>query len=297
MWGGFPERQHFALNHKRIWLHQPLTLEPVSEYLPQVRELIFAAQWKEAEDLFGEKMQPVEGDCGSGGPSSYRVNLYQPAGNLVLEMQGLGDVAKYARELDLDTAVATERFRSNGNSFQCESFVSAAQQVLVVHLTCDTPGQLNVRVTLQRQYDPLNCSTSGRFHDHTLTLLGHAVPDYWFGLAAHIIHRGGAVDPAGYQDGRHSSLLITGADEVWVLLDIATQDETDDPLDLCDNHLRDAESALPTLREVHVSEHRRLYRRASLRLGDPLPAKPTNELVDEMRTGITSPAPRTRRSR
>jgi len=45
----------------------------------------------------------------------------------MLEMQGLGDVVEYTRELDLDTAVATERLRSNGNSFQCESFVSATQ--------------------------------------------------------------------------------------------------------------------------------------------------------------------------
>jgi alpha-L-fucosidase 2 len=50
-------------------------------------------------------------------------------------------VENYRRDLNLDTAVATTTFTANGVKFTREVFSSPVDQVIVVHLTADQPGQ------------------------------------------------------------------------------------------------------------------------------------------------------------
>lgn len=64
--------------------------------------------------------------------------------------------------------------------------------------------------------------------------------------------------------------------ESWILVAIATDEETDNPLALCKEQLDEATSELKNLKSKHVVEHRRLFRRACLSLGEPLPEKPTD---------------------
>ena len=61
-----------------------------------------------------------------------------------------GEIEGYRRELDLDTAIARTRFTAGGVAFERQVFSSAPDQVLVVHLSSDTPGQLSFDLDLDR---------------------------------------------------------------------------------------------------------------------------------------------------
>ncbi len=54
----------------------------------------------------------------------------------------------YYRDLDIGNAMATTRFTSNGTVFTRQVISSAADQVIVLHLTASRPGQLNVSTGL-----------------------------------------------------------------------------------------------------------------------------------------------------
>ncbi len=62
---------------------------------------------------------------------------YQTLGDLRLKFDGPGEAEDYHRLLDLDTAVAGVRYRQGDATFTRGVFSSAADQVLVVRLTCD----------------------------------------------------------------------------------------------------------------------------------------------------------------
>jgi alpha-L-fucosidase 2 len=109
------------------------------------------------------------------------------------------------------------------------------------------------------------------------------MPDFWYGLAARVLVRAGSIDPAGYRDGALGSLEAVTDNAAWVLVAVATEQEAEDPLSLCRQQLDAAEGALTCLLSEHVREHQRLYRRASLSLGRPLPDMTTDRLVEMVR--------------
>lgn len=75
-----------------------------------------------------------------------RPRPYQTLGDLVLDFAGHDQAADYARELDLDSAVARVAYQAGGVRFTREAFASAPDQVLVVRVEADRPGPQQVVV-------------------------------------------------------------------------------------------------------------------------------------------------------
>ena len=88
----------YELNEQTIWTGGPYdpTRPGGPEALPEIRRLVFAGKYVEAEELFGKTMlgKPVE------------QMKYQPLGNLVSRFPRPSQATDYRRELDLDTAIA-----------------------------------------------------------------------------------------------------------------------------------------------------------------------------------------------
>src|SRR5437899_6185094 len=106
--------------------------------LPEVRRLIFAGKYQEANNLIGKKMMahPI------------KQMPYEPVGDLKLEFPTDVEASSYRRELDLDTATAKVTYTVGGVNFMREIFASPVDQVIVVHLTADRSGQINFDVSL-----------------------------------------------------------------------------------------------------------------------------------------------------
>ncbi|MFR8340575.1 MAG: glycoside hydrolase N-terminal domain-containing protein, partial [Eisenbergiella massiliensis] len=71
----------------------------------------------------------------SGVPDSQRA--YQPAGELTLDMPGLGEVTDYRRELDLEEGIAKVVFSANETRYTREVFSSYPDGVLAVRLDAE----------------------------------------------------------------------------------------------------------------------------------------------------------------
>jgi alpha-L-fucosidase 2 len=95
--------------------------------LPRVRALIAAGRYRDATELTASDVIAK--------PSSQMP--YSAAGDLLLDFHGLAEASQYQRSLDLETAIATTQFISNGASYRREVLASAPDGVVVVQLSAE----------------------------------------------------------------------------------------------------------------------------------------------------------------
>jgi len=131
---GTPQREEIQLNEETIWGGGPYRNDnpKALEALPKVRQLIFEGKSREADQL----LNPTFFSKAHGMP-------YQTAGSLMLSFPGHESYQEFYRELDLDRAVATTRYKVNGVEFTRETFVSFADDVVVMRLTAAEAGKLS----------------------------------------------------------------------------------------------------------------------------------------------------------
>ncbi len=201
-------------------------------------------------------------------------------------------VEDYHRELDLDTGIASVRYRAGKDVFTREVFASAPDNVLVVRLACDRPGRISAGFTLTRPQDAVCLAgPSGR----GLMLRGRIdARDEKTGEAkgvrfeAHLaaIPTGGKLACA---DGR---LVVEGADSLLLLLAAATDYGGGDPEALCRRDIAAASKPFESLRSAHVADHQGLFRRVHLDLGST-PAEvaglPTDERLGRVQKSGVDP--------
>ncbi len=135
---GVPEAELIQLNEETLWTGGPANLNPnpkAAGFLDEVRKQLFKGNTAQATTAL-KKMQ---------GPDTH---LYQPLGDLTIRSLQPGSIEQYRRDLNLETAMATTRFTSDGVAFSRELFVSAPDSVVVLRLKAGQPGQLNVELAL-----------------------------------------------------------------------------------------------------------------------------------------------------
>ena len=122
---GNPAIDRVQLNEESIWDGEMRDRNNprASEAVPKIRELLFAGKIAEAEALATSDMFSIP----------RRMPCYQTLGDLRLDFSASGltpetKVEDYRLELDLDTAIATTRFRCAGTSYVREVFSSAPDQ-------------------------------------------------------------------------------------------------------------------------------------------------------------------------
>lgn len=284
VFGGI-ERERIQLNDDTIWSGGPY--DPANPEAPAAirgaRELVFAGQRAEAEEVLTKHAL--------GRPP--RMVTYQTLGSVLLEFpESAHPVEEYCRSLDLDTAVATTRFVRHGVTFTREVFASAPDQVVVIRLTADQPGQLSLRARWQTPFRDAVPSTE----DGMLTLAGQGgehngrAGEIRFKALLRAQADGGRVTMEGNQ------LVVAGANAVTLLVSSGTnfvnyRDLGADPTARAGAAMRGAaQRSFAELRERHVHDHQTLFRRVSLaleRTSDS--ALPTDRRVEKF-TGDNDPA-------
>jgi alpha-L-fucosidase 2 len=275
---GGVERERIQLNEKTLWSggrQNPQNPEALT-HLPEVRRLLFEGRYAEAEAL-AEKFLMGE---------PRRVKPYQTLGDLWLEFDHEGEATGYRRDLDLATGIATVRYRVGEATFTREMFVSAPDQLLVMRITCDRPGQVTVRVRMSRPADA-TCETDG---PTWLALRGACDGGKGVRFAAHL-----RAEAQGKGRTRRAPdhLEIEGMDAVTLVLAAATSYAGRDPEEVCRERIRTAPE-YRSLRARHRRDHEKLFRRVSLSLGpSPVPPSYTEQATDErlaaVRAGTDDP--------
>ncbi len=274
---GRTEKERIQLNEDSLWAGSPIERDRKGayEHLPEIRRLLFAGRYVEAEQLvereiMGERIYP---------------RGYQTLGDLWMETDPAQNVASYRRELDLGAGIARTEWRDRGMRLEREVFASVPAQALVVRYGSDQPGGVSVRLRLDRVTDA-ESSASG----DTLMLRGRAThdgehPGVRFEARARAVVEGGSVVAEG------DALRVRGADALTVVLVAATSYRGEQALAELGKRL-DAVSkrSFDDLHAEHVADHRRLFDRVSLQLGgEDQRAKPTDDRLAAMRAGGDDP--------
>ncbi|HKX30301.1 MAG TPA: glycoside hydrolase N-terminal domain-containing protein [Blastocatellia bacterium] len=282
IFGGI-EQERIQLNEDTLYgggPYDPNNPEALAA-LPEARRLLFAGQYGQAHRLVGEKMMA----------RPLRQMPYQTVGDLMLtfpETRSAPSVSHYRRELNLDTAVARVDYQVDGVQFSREIFSSPVDQVIVIRLTAGKPGLINFTAGM-RTPQRATVETEGR---DTLVLRGvngeaRGIPGALkFQARVRVLPKGGTTTAT---DG---SIKVSRADEALLLIAAATSfrrydDVGGDPEALTKQALAGAaRKRFNTLRQFHVAEHQRLFRRVRLDLGTSEAMRlPTDERIKNFAGG------------
>ncbi|GGJ67710.1 glycoside hydrolase family 95 protein [Streptomyces brasiliensis] len=271
---GGVDTEQLQLNEDTLWAGGPY--EPANPQglanLPEIRRRVFAGEWTSAQDLINSTFLGIPvGEL-----------MYQTVGNLRLTFPDTGEVSSYRRELDLDTAVATTTYVRNGVAYRRETFVSHADQVMVVRLTADAPGALSFTAAFD---SPQQAQTSS---PDRITAALEGTGETREGVTGRVRFRALARARAegGIVRSENGTLSVDGADAVTLLVSVGTS--YNDYRDASGDHRARAERPLNAaadtpygqLRSRHVRDHRALFRRVTLDLGTTDAAgAPTDERV------------------
>lgn len=295
VFGGIQD-ELIQLNEDSLWSGSPQDADnpKALEALPEIRRLLFAGKYREAQELTYRRLACIGRGSGGGNGADIPYGSYQTLGDLRLHFEHPDAATDYQRALDLDTAVATVRYRVGDVAFTRETFVSAADQVLVLRLAAERPGQLRFSVSLSRlerattvAEGPNGLKMSGRLSN------GRGGDGVSYAAHLRVQTEGGAV----HADG--SQLRVEGATSAILLLAAGTDYRPVPPTYLggegAVRAARQIEAAARRgflrLRERHLADYQALFRRVMLDLGGGEAARrPTDERLQALREGGSDPA-------
>lgn len=159
VYGGVVNEQ-IQLNEETVWGGGPHRNDSPKAFgvLPKVRELIFAGREKEAEKVMADNF--FTGQHGM---------PFQTIGSLMLEFDGHADYSNYRRDLDLERAVASVRYKIGEVNYSRTIFTSLVDNALIIRIEADKPGAVNFTTRYSTPYKEYEIKKNGK----SLLLSGH----------------------------------------------------------------------------------------------------------------------------
>jgi len=252
IFGGI-KSERLQLNEQTVWTGKDVDfVNPAAKAaLPEVRKLLFAGRYAEAQKLAKEKMM---GDKKVG-------SNYQTLGDLAfdLELPG-GDVAEYRRELDIDSAVARVNYRIGNVSFAREIFSSAGDQAIVVRLTASKLSSVTFDMKLSRPGNKAKIEVA----NGEIIMSEHVGDGVGVKMIARVrvINEGGTVTVSG------ESIKVEKANAVSLLITAATDYRGSDPLLISGNQMTAVVNRnYDEIKRDHITDYRKYFKRVDLDLG------------------------------
>ncbi|QEC52777.1 lysophospholipase L1-like esterase [Anseongella ginsenosidimutans] len=266
--GGGIAEETIVLNEISLWSGGPQDANnyEARKVLPKIRSLIAAGRNDEAQELINKEFICRGEGSGHGNGANVPFGCYQVLGELHLKFDhGNTDslpAQNYQRELSLDSAIASCRYRLNGVNYRREYFTAFGGDVAVVRLTADKPGSLNLSVGISRPeravvtVEGTTLKLSGQLNNGTD---GKGM-QFLSKIAARL--RGGTLSTG--KDVLH----IKGATEVVLIISAATNFREPAFDEKADSLLRAAmKKPYEVLKQEHITRYRELFTRVSLDLG------------------------------
>jgi alpha-L-fucosidase 2 len=297
VFGGAGE-ERIQLNEDTLWSGFPRDTNNYDSlrHLESARELVRQGCYVEAQDKIRSHMQ---------GPNN---ESYQPLGDLYFRHHFKTE--EYVqRELNLDTAVAKTIYEGDGTTYTRSVFVSAEDQVMIVHLEGNKPGSIHITASLGCLHpfeifgtDGAALLLRGRAPSHAeASYVDHPNPVLYeksgiaFELRLQAITSGGSVVL-----NESFELEVKQADHVTLLLaahtsfngyDRSPNEKEDELTNRCNETIRKAAKlSYEQLLNRHFREHQSYFRRVVISLGAKRTSDlPTDERLELVKAGGDDP--------
>lgn len=283
-------REQIQVNEESVWYGGPMDRNNPSakEKLPVIQKLIKDGQIHKAERLCKQAI--------GGTPQGMRI--YQTLGDIVIDFDfgkdiDINDISNYERGLDVQRALSYTSFEYDKTLYTREIFMSAPDDVCVMHFVAEGKNKLNLDVLQTRHHI---YEYSRKSQNDSIILggnLGRDGLDYAMMCKAKVVD--GEVEIIG------ESIDIKGASEVYLYWSACTtyciENETENVELMLENKLNDllnkaAVKEYNEMKEKHIKDYLGYFDRISLQLGDDDQINttysiPTDKILQEISAGKT----------
>lgn len=297
-------QETIVLNHEALFLRRPKPAIPdISKHLTELRALLAKGDYREAADFLDTRLR-------KNGYAFAGVDPYHPAGKLTVDIDTRGAFSRYRRWLDFRTGEATVSWRENGCTFERQTFVSRADDVIVLRIRASGPARVccDLRLVPHDSKELLRVSAAwGLATDDPLIRFETTVEAGWlmlrgryrsgattqpevagsplaaaptpgplrsgngFGGIARVVARRGQIETLA--DG----IRIVAAGEALVLIKLFANESPEAALPRLRTELEALRPGYAALLQRHVAQHRTLFDRMSLSLPVEAETRTANE--------------------
>lgn len=277
---GNPVNEVIQLNEETVWAGSPYQNynKDARAALPEIRRMIFEGRYQEAQDMAGKKIISSVGN----------EMQYQTVGSLHIHYPGHEAYTNFYRDLDIDNAVSTTRYRVNGVEYRQEAFASFTDQLLIVRVTASASNAISCDLSFSTPMKDPRRSNTGK---NKLRLEGLTGSSRFFPGKVHycadlsVDNSGGRVTAAS-----DTLLQVRNANTLTLYVSMATnfvnyKDISADPYQRNAEYLKKAPKNYAKAKAAHIAAYRKLYDRVELNLGEtPQLQKPMDIRIKEFAT-------------
>ncbi|GHT44201.1 hypothetical protein AGMMS49965_19430 [Bacteroidia bacterium] len=272
---GTTAQEQIQLNEVTVWAGQPNSNSnpKALAVMPEIRKLLFAGKFAEAQKLVDEKIFF---------PHNHGMS-YQPVGDLNIAFPGHENPENYYRELDISSAITTTRYTVDGVEYVRETFAAFTGQVIVVRLTASKKGQINFSAWLT---SPQKNETFAQ--NDELFLKGISGDQEGLEGKVGFTAEVKVIPEKGQLSSEGDKITINGADAVTLYVAMASNfvnyhDISGNPDEWAKDYLQTAlQKDYKTLRKEHIAYYKNYFDRVQLDLGvTESVKKPTDDRILE----------------
>ncbi|WP_265130356.1 glycoside hydrolase family 95 protein [Chryseobacterium oranimense] len=277
---GDPYQEKLQLNEGTFWSGGPSRNDnpDAPKVLDSIRYYIFNGNYKRAQILAdkGLTAKTVHGSA------------FQNIGDFTLDLNNLKEIRNYYRELDIEKAITTTTFTSEGINFKREVFASIPDHVIVIKLSSDHRNALNFTAKfnseLKKEVKAIDATTLQM--DGVSSTLDGIQGQVKFSALAKLMTKGGKTQIS------ESGISVSNAHEVTILIAMATNFtdyknlNTDEVAKARKYIEAAANKSFKTLVQNHLNAYQNYFKRVDLNLGTSEAAKnPTDVRIKNFATG------------
>lgn len=265
-------KEIIQLNEHTVWSGSPNRNDNLLalDSLDRIRQLIFDGKQKEAENLINKVIVSKKSHG----------QMFEPVGSLNLAFVGHENYSDYYRDLNIENAVATTKYKVGDIAYTRQVITSFPDRVVAIHLTASKPKSISFSASYTTPQPRVKISTtpsrlllSGTTIDHE-SVTGKVK----FESIAQVKPRGGTMLTTD------STIVVKDADEVTIYISIATNFKDyktleGDAKEKATSYLVKATNkSFKDILKGHIIAYQKYFNRVKLDLGSTKSAElPTNE--------------------
>ncbi|MES2240029.1 MAG: glycoside hydrolase family 95 protein [Bacteroidota bacterium] len=284
---GIPQCDTIQINEDTFWSGSPYqnsnpnaknSLKTIQKYIEE--ENYIDAQKLALKDIIADHKITSHGQ------------VYQSIGNLILTVPGHNNFSDYHRELDLNTAIATTKYKVDGVTFKRETFTSFPDQLIIIRLTSDKKRAINFNTSFVGPLKKQMVTVSSKVPANQSKLIvvnGKCTRDKEENIP-NLLNFNAQIKveiKGGKQEGAGNSITVKNADEAIIYVSVATnfinyKDISGNAEQRAKDYLSKFSKGCEKAKADHISAYQKQFNRVQLDLGHSQQIlKPTDQRISE----------------